>query len=48
VQRYVNLMLAAQGVLESGSTSQEEITKAGNAVFRQVTPTPTPLRGQTP
>lgn len=48
VQRYVNLMLAAQGVLESGSTSQEEITKAGNAVFRQMTPTPTPLPGQTP
>jgi len=33
VERYVNLMLAAQKVLESGSTSQEEITKAGNAVF---------------
>lgn len=48
VQRYVNLMLAAQGVLERGSTSQEEITKAGNAVFRQMTPTPTPLPGQTP
>lgn len=48
VHRYVNLMLAAQGVLERGSTSQEEITKAGNAVFRQMTPTPTPLPGQTP
>jgi hypothetical protein len=48
VQRYVNLMLAAQSVLESGSTSQEEITKAGNAVFDQTTSTPTPLPGQTP
>ena len=32
-ERYVNLMLAAQKVLESGSTSQEEITKAGYAAL---------------
>ena len=48
VQRYVNLMLAAQKVLESGSTSQEEIIKAGNAAFDQTTSTPTPLPRQTP
>jgi hypothetical protein len=48
VQRYVNLMLAVQKVLESGSTSQEEIIKAGNSAFDRATPTPTPFPGQTP
>jgi len=47
VERYVNLMLAAQKVLESGSTSQEEITKAGNAVFipseQNASPTALPI-----
>ena len=33
VERYVNLMLAGQKVLETGSTSQEEITKAGYAAL---------------
>lgn len=48
VQRYVKVMLAAQKVLESGSTSQEEINKAGTAAVEQMTVTPTPLPAQTP
>lgn len=48
VQKYVNLMLAMQKVLESGSTSQEEMTKAGNSAFEEAASEPTPFPGQTP
>lgn len=51
-ERYVNLMLAAQKVLESGSTSQEEIAKAGNAALTQpeqnASPTAQPTAKATP
>lgn len=52
VERYVTLMLAAQKVLESGSTSQEEIAKAGTAAWtppeQNASPTAQPTSKATP